>query len=131
MSAVSPDGRLFFSIPDQMVDAQVFIQFLKDLLKEFPKRKIFVIADQASSHSALDTLAFSFNKKRLRLFLLPSYSPDFNPDEKTWDHLKNQELKAHQAYDKDSLQTLTVKKLNKMKKNKTLIRSFFKRSNVT
>ncbi len=58
MSALSKSGRLFFSIPDNTVDAEVFIQFLKDLLREYSGRKIFVIADQASPHKSLDTLSF-------------------------------------------------------------------------
>jgi DDE superfamily endonuclease len=37
------------------------------------------------------------------LFYLPAYSPDFNPDEGVWSHLKSQELKAHQATNKEEL----------------------------
>ena len=52
MSALSLQGRLFFKIPSERVDAAVFIDFLKELLAEYPRRKIFVIADQASPHIA-------------------------------------------------------------------------------
>ena len=52
MSALSLQGRLFFKIPSERVNATVFIQFLKELLTEYPRRKIFVIADQASPHIA-------------------------------------------------------------------------------
>src|SRR5271165_4668273 len=103
MSALSLQGRLFFKIPSERVNAIVFIDFLKELLAEYPKRKIFVIADQASPHIAKSVKTFVAGQKRLELFCLPTYSPDFNPDEGVWSHLKSQELKAHQATNKEEL----------------------------
>jgi DDE superfamily endonuclease len=67
-----------------------------------------VIADQASPHIAKSVKAFVAGQKRLELFYLPAYSPDFNPDEGVWSHLKSQELKAHQATNKEEL----IKKTN-------------------
>src|ERR1700692_1464462 len=131
MSALSLQGRLFFKIPSEKVNATVFIDFLKDLLAEYPKRKIFVIADQASSHIAKRVKAFVAGQKRLELFYLPTYSPDFNPDEGVWSHLKSQELKAHQATNKEELIKKTHEALKRMAKSPALIRSFFKRCNIT
>src|SRR5215469_14947017 len=76
MSALSLQGRLFFKIPSERVNATVFIDFLKELLAGYPKRKIFVIADQASPHIAKSVKAFVAGQKRLELFYLPTYSPD-------------------------------------------------------
>ena len=131
MSALSLQGRLFFKIPSERVNATVFIDFLKDLLAEYPKRKIFVIADQASPHIAKSVKAFVASQKRLELFYLPTYSPDFNPDEGVWSHLKSQELKAHQATNKEELIKKTHEALKRMAKSPALIRSFFKRCNIT
>src|SRR5271167_3824442 len=131
MSALSLQGRLFFKIPSERVNATVFIDFLKELLAEYPKRKIFVIADQASPHIAKNVKAFVAGQKRLELFYLPTYSPDFNPDEGVWSHLKSQELKAHQATNKEELIKKTREALKRMAKSPALIRSFFKRCNIT
>jgi transposase len=131
MSALSLQGRLFFKIPSEKVNATVFIDFLKELLAEYPKRKIFVIADQASPHIAKSVKAFVAGQKRLELFYLPAYSPDFNPDEGVWSHLKSQELKAHQATNKEELIKKTREALKRMAKRPALIRSFFKRCNIT
>src|SRR5208282_1884117 len=73
MSALSLQGRLFFKIPSESVNATVFIDFLKELLAEYPRRKIFVIADQASPHIAKTVKAFAAGQKRLELFYLPTY----------------------------------------------------------
>ena len=131
MSALSLQGRLFFKIPSERVNATVFIDFLKELLAEYPRRKIFVIADQASPHIAKSVKAFVAGQKRLELFYLPTYSPDFNPDEGVWSHLKSQELKAHQATNKEELIKKTREALKRMAKRPALIRSFFKRCNIT
>ena len=90
-----------------------------------------MIADQASPHIAKSVRAFVAGQKRLELFYLPTYSPDFNPDEGVWNHLKSQELKAHQATNKEELIKKTHEALKRMAKRPVLIRSFFKRCNIT
>lgn len=130
MSAVSPTGHLYFMIPDERVNSDVYILFLAGLRKEYPRRKIFVIADQASPHTSGRTKIFLDHNPRLRQFVLPPYSPDFNPDEQVWNHLKNQELKAHSETDKDGLRRKASRCLRKMGKRPSLLRSFFHRSEI-
>jgi transposase len=131
MSVVNLQGRLFFTLPTENVNATVFIDFLQDLLVEYPARKIFVVADRAPAHIAKKVRAFLAKERRLKLYYLPAHSPDYNPDEGVWGHLKSQELKAHQATNKKELIEKTKTAMQKMSKNKALIRSFFKRSNIT
>ena len=131
MSALNLRGRLYFTLPSETVNAAVFIDFLKVLLGEYPQRRIFVIADRAPAHIAKKVRAFVARQKRLKLFYLPTHSPDFNPDEGVWSHLKSQELKAHQATNKKELVQKTKAALRRMGKHAALIRSFFKRSNIT
>ena len=70
------------------VNADVFIEFLKRLIAG-ATREIFFIVDRGPAHVARKTKAFveSLNGA-LRLFYLPPYSPDRNPDELVWKHLK-------------------------------------------
>ena len=70
------------------VNAAVFIEFLKRLMAG-AKRAIFLIVDRGPAHIAKKTRAFVDSQHgRLRLFFLPPYSPDRNPDELVWKHLK-------------------------------------------
>lgn len=131
MSAVTPSGRLFFMIPREKVNAAVFVSFLQGLLREYPRRKIFVVADQASSHTAAATREFVNSQARLRLYFLPPYSPDLNPDEKVWNDLKNRELCAHNATDKLALRKKTHRALRRMMGYPSQIRSYFKRTPLT
>ncbi|MGR3318717.1 MAG: transposase, partial [Candidatus Anammoxibacter sp.] len=65
------------------------------------------------------------SRKRLHVFYLPSYSPDWNPDEKVWNHLKYQELKGHHAKTNEELKVLTDQKLSEMSNNKSKLKGIF------
>jgi hypothetical protein len=69
-------------------DADVFIEFLKRLLIG-ETRKVFLIVDRGPAHRAKKTKAcVATLPGRLRVFFLPPYSPDRNPDELVRKHLK-------------------------------------------
>jgi hypothetical protein len=55
----------------------------------------------------------------------PKYSPDWNPDEKVWNHLKHQELKGHQAKTKEELTVLANQKLTAMSNKAELLQGIF------
>ena len=75
------------------------------MLKHHPRRHLVVVMDQAPPHTSKKTRAFIDSQRRLHVFYLPKYSPDWNPDEKVWNHLKHHELKGHQAKTKRRTQT--------------------------
>src|SRR4029450_11304246 len=70
------------------VNSDVFIEFLKRLLVG-AKRAVFLIVDRGPAHISKKTKAFVATLgSRLKLVYLPAYSPDRNPDELVWKHLK-------------------------------------------
>lgn len=89
ISAISAQGQMrFMIIKKGSVNADVFIEFLKRLIKN-ARREIFLIVDRGSAHRAKKVSAFVQTLGgKLRLFFLPPYSPDRNPDELVWKHLK-------------------------------------------
>ena len=82
--------------------------------------------DQAPCHTSKMVKDFVLDKKRLDVFYLPPRSPEFNPTEKIWNHLKHKEMRAHKAKTPKQLKSLTNKKLLKMAKNKEIVKSVFK-----
>ena len=71
-------------------DAQVFLDFLKNVLKQYPTGKILMILDNARIHHAKLLQGFlDTNKDRLELWFLPPYSPNLNKIEGIWKWLKN------------------------------------------
>jgi transposase len=130
ISAISSDGRLMFNVHDnnKRYCAKDIVHFLSQMLSYHPSRHLVVLMDQAPCHTAKLVKAFVEHQKRLHVFYLPPRSPEFNPDEKVWDHLKNQEMKSHQATNTKSLKKITKTKLKKMAKDKRVLIGIYRRS---
>jgi transposase len=131
MSAISKPGHLLFRLLEKRIASGEVIDFLAQMLKHHPRRHLVVVMDQARPHTSKKTKAYVESQRRLHTFYLPSYSPDWNPDEKVWNHLKHHELKSHQAKTKDELKRLTRRKLQSMAKRPELLRGLYFRCCVS
>lgn len=124
-SAISRSGRLLFRLVEKRIASKEVIEFLGQMLKHHHRRHLVVVMDQAPPHTSKKTVAWIASQPRLHVFHLPKYSPDWNPDEKVWNHLKHQELASHQAKTKAELKELTRRKLQSMAKRPKLLRGLF------
>jgi transposase len=89
ISAVSPGGEMRFMTVDGRMNAAKFIEFLKRLMTG-TDRPVFLIVDGHPTHRAVKVKKFvTATEGRLRLFFLPPYSPELNPDESVWNYVKN------------------------------------------
>ena len=125
MSAISRRGRLLFRLHEKRIASGEVIDFLAQMLRHHARRHLVVVMDQAPPHTSKKTTTFIEQQRRLHVFHLPKYSPDWNPDEKVWNHLKHQELKSHQAKTKDELKRLARRKLQSMARQPHLLRGIF------
>jgi len=125
MSAISKPGHLLFRLHEKRIASDEVIDFLGQMLAYHPHRHLVVVMDQAPPHMSKKTVGYIEQQRRLHVFYLPKYSPDWNPDEKVWNHLKHQELKAHQAKTKEELKALAMRKLQGMSRNRRLLRGLF------
>src|SRR6478735_12317400 len=106
------------------VNADVFIEFLRRLMVGC-KTKIFLIVDRGPAHVAKKTKAFVAGLGgALRLFYLPPYSPDRNPDELVWKHLKADTVGRMVVTDKADFKSKVVSSLRSLQRNPTKICSF-------
>ena len=92
ISAVSAKGQMRFMTVDGRMNSDKFIIFLNRLIHN-QEKPIFLIVDGHPSHKSgkVQKHIASTNGK-LRLFFLPPYSPELNPDELVWNHLKNHHI---------------------------------------
>lgn len=82
-------GRVY-CIEEKKYDAEVFLRFLKNVLKLYSSGKIVMILDNARIHHAILLEPFlQENKDRLQLVFLPPYSPKMNMIEGLWGWLKS------------------------------------------
>ena len=71
-------------------DAEVFLQFLKDVLSQYPNGKTVIILDNARIHH--EKLLKEFleeNKECLELVYLPPYNLNLNKIDELWEWLKD------------------------------------------
>ena len=124
-SAISRRGQLLFRLLDKRIASKEVIEFLDQMLRHHRRRHLVVVMDRAPPHTSKKTTTWIEDQPRLHVFHLPAYSPDWNPDEKVWNHLKNQELASHQAKNKAELKQLARRKLQSMAKRPQLMRGLF------
>lgn len=125
MSAISSRGRLVFRLLEKRINSDDIISFLSQILKHHKRRHVVIVMDKASCHVSKKTKAFIESQRRLHVFYLPSYSPDWNPDEQVWNHLKNQEMKGHQGKVKAEVKRVALNKLTSMQRRPKMLRGIF------
>lgn len=131
ISAVSARGSLRFMVHETGgVNADVFIKFLKRLVSG-AKRPIFLIVDRGSAHRAKKVADYVASLKgALRLFFLPPYSPDRNPDELVWKHLKADTVGRMRVENKADFRQKVMKSMRQLQNNPAKVRAFYQKPSL-
>jgi transposase len=131
ISAVTARGHMRFMIINRgTVNADVFIEFLKRLIKG-AERNIFLIVDRSSTHRAKKVSSFVQTLGgKLRLFFLPPYAPDRNPDELVWKHLKADTVGKMAITSKDDFEKKVRGSMRNLQNNTRKIISFFQKPSL-
>lgn len=99
-------GRLFYECTRERLNSATYEAFLRRVLEQI-SGPIILIQDGAKYHeSAAIKPFFAAHAHRLTVVQLPTYSPDFNPIEKLWKKIKQQE--THLQYF-ETFEALTAK----------------------
>lgn len=124
-SAVSPRGHLRFSVIAGRVGAGEVIQFIRRLLHG-QRRPVFLILDGHPAHKAKRVSQFVESLKgRLRLFFLPAYSPERNPDELVWNDLKHH-IGRSGVFGPDQMRAAVRSRLRHLARSPHKVRGFFR-----
>jgi transposase len=131
ISAVTSRGHMRFMIKETGgVNAEVFIEFLRRLMIG-SKNRIFIIVDRGPAHVAKKTKAFVASLGgRLRLFYLPPYSPDKNPDELVWKHLKADTVGRTSITSFDDFKDKVRSSMLSLQRSPAKIRAFFQKPSL-
>ncbi|MFC1896431.1 IS630 family transposase [Thermodesulfobacteriota bacterium] len=125
ISAISPRGLLRFMTIDGRFNADRFVDFLKRLMHNSQK-PVFLIVDGHPVHKAKKVKNYiGSTEGRLRLFLLPPYSPELNPSELVWNNLKSQRVGRKQISGPNDLKRKVISGLRSLQKTPHKIANFF------
>lgn len=83
-SAISPGDGVMESLILPWVNAETMSLFLATVSERHPEEFILMVLDGAGWHIAADLVV----PPNMRLLFLPPYSPELNPVEHLWDHLR-------------------------------------------
>lgn len=104
ISAITNQGNLNFMVFDGRFTSDVFISFMKRLVKQNKGKPVFLIVDRHSAHRSRKVETWlEENTDSMRLFYLPGYSPDLNPDELLNQDVKSNSVGRRRAKDKAEL----------------------------
>lgn len=125
ISAIANQGQLRFMVYKGGLKVDLFLKFLKRLIKDAGK-KVFLIVDNLRVHHA--KLVRKWVKEHvdaIELFYLPAYTPERNPDE-----YLNQDVKAclgtkRQPKNQTELTNNLRKHMRGLQRNRTKVKHFF------
>jgi transposase len=126
ISAVSSKGKLRFMVTEKTLKVGIFITFLKRLIRD-EKKRVFLIVDDHPVHKAKKVKEFiKLSKGKIELFFLPGYSPELNPDEYVWNHVKNHTVGKMRVVGPDQLKKLVLAALGRLARVPGIILGFFR-----
>jgi transposase len=126
ISAVSPRGALHFEVFFGSCNGTVFVEFLKKLMHDAPG-PVFLVLDNVSFHKSPIVKEYVASLEgRLKLFFLPGYSPELNPDEWVWKNVKHDDIKRRGIQRGSELFGIATRALERLRGLPETIRGFFR-----
>ena len=130
ISAVTAKGALRFAAYDGNLNGSVFIDFCRRLLHD-TSGPVFLILDGHPVHRSKAVRQFAAaTEGRLRLFFLPGYSPELNPDEWVWKNVKHDRVGRAGVSGPEDLKAKALAALHRLQRLPRLIQGFFRDPNL-
>ncbi len=81
ISAISNQGKLHFLLYSDAINSERLISFMEAVIKTAGKKVYLILDNLRVHHSKAVTAWVEEHSQQIRLFHLPPYSPEYNPDE--------------------------------------------------
>lgn len=126
VSAINNTGKVFFKIYKEAMNTELLTDFCERLMKDLNGRKVMLICDNLKVHHAHIFRDWADERKdQIEVFYLPSYSPEYNPDEYLNNDLKQNIALKPQAKNVDDIQNHTVDFMNGLSENPEHVMAYF------
>jgi len=122
-------GLYFRTYPKAFVNQERAADFLRHLLTRL-RGAVIVVWDGGPMHKGDSIRALLADFPRLSLERLPPYTPELNPVEYLWNHLKYGALPNFMPDDVFHLDGVLKQRLRRARKSTQRLRSFFKQSGL-
>ena len=130
ISAITNRGQLQFMVFKERFTVRVLLKFLRRLLRQ-NQRNIFLILDSHPVHVAKATGRwFKSKRKSLRVYFLPGYSPELNPDEYLNQDVKTNAVGRTRPLDRQELIGNIRAYLRSTQAHRPLVKRYFQEEHV-
>ena len=130
ISAITNRGKLLFMVFPNGFRTPVFLTFLKRLLRQV-RRRIFLILDGHPVHRAAEVRRWVAQQKgRIRLYFLPGYSPELNPDEMLNQDVKSNALGRRRPLDREEMLDDVRGYLRSTQKRPDIVQAYFREPHI-
>ena len=130
ISAITNQGRLNFMVFKGRFIAKVFLEFLYRLVRQ-SQRKVFLIVDNHPVHRSKKVKQWLEERPdEIRLFFLPSYSPQLNPDELLNQDVKSNTIRKNRPNQQDELVKNVRSYLRKRQMQSHIVAKYFQGKHV-
>jgi len=125
ISAITNQGTVRFMIYPGALRPAILLRFLQRLIRD-QRRRIFLILDNLRVHKARVVIEWvAQHATQIRMFFLPPYSPELNPDEYLNGDLKQRVHTGIPPRDPTELKQQTLAQLRRIQRSPDRVRAYF------
>src|SRR6478735_2262648 len=125
ISAVTAQGLLRFATYTGSFTGARFIEFCRKLMAD-AEGPVYLVVDGHPTHRSKLVKEFvASTDGALKLFVLPAYSPQLNPDEWVWKNVKHDRVGRTSVTGPDEFKSKIIGALRRLQKLPHIVRAFF------
>ena len=130
ISTITNRGRLSFMVFKKRFTSVVMIDFLRRLVLHSDRKVLLIVDGHPVHRSAKVRQWIDRHHRRIQLFLLPSYSPQLNPDEYLNQDVKTNALGRERPKDRAEMVGNIRSYLRSTQRQPAVVRLFFEAEEV-
>jgi len=125
MSPKRTKFHFYFTIHPGAVLTEHLVFWLRELHRKV-RKQVILVRDDLPGHRAAEAFFLAHHPTWFQFEHLPPYSPELNPTESPWSHIKTGDLANFVPSNSTQLVTKTLAAAKKINDDPELIKSFFK-----
>jgi len=118
-AAVCPSTGEVFSLIMPCCNIEAMSEFIVEISDYYKDYKVVMFMDKAGWHTSKELI----KKDNIRILHLPPYSPELNPAEHLWDHIRENYFKNEMTVSIEQLETKLEKVLLQVESDNATIKS--------
>ena len=126
VSAITNHGTCRFMCYEENMTQQLFIDFMKRLVKDADRKVLFIVDNLKVHHGKIVKEWLDSHKDEIEIFFMSPYSPEINPDEYLNHNLKQNVHSGIIPHTKEQIRKKTETYMHGLQEQKERVTSLFK-----